>query len=537
MQIKFNRFNKARFTRSLLITMIAITTMFTTTAVWAIDTTEDNSSEINANSLIEKQTNDGSGIVPRSHASIPVDDINSFAKAYAITKNYYVENVSDNKLMNGAINGMLTNLDPHSSYLDKEAFKQLNDMVTYGSFAGLGIEVSREKDSGIKVVAPIEGTPAYYAGIRSGDIIMKINNLPVSNMTLEEAIKKMRGKAGTKVHLTISRNRELKPLHFSITRNIIKIKSVKYAMLKPDYAYLRITNFQVDTVANMVNTLNKIISTNHSLKGIVLDLRDNPGGILQAAVGVAGGFLPENNLIVYTKGRSPNANQKFRNVAQDYLLEADNKDDLAHLNKVFKKIPLIVLINQGTASASEIVAGALQDYARAKIVGTKSFGKGSVQTVIPLSTDTAIKLTTALYYTPKGRSIQAEGIKPDIIIHSEYDDLLNSWDMSEAGLNKHLSNPNQKNSKSVVTIEDTHDTPIINPSKQITTQAELKSRSLMQIKSMPKIVHQDQANVSLKDDFQLQWALNILEGKPIPKPTRNQQVKQHKIKKVKHKKY
>lgn len=445
--------------------------------------------------------------------SIPVDDINNFAKVYAITKTYYVESLADDKLIKGAINGMLTSLDPHSQYLDKTEFKQLSEM-TAGAFGGLGIEVSRDKnDAGIKVVAPIDGTPAYNAGVRSGDLIVKINNQPVAGMGLDEAIKKMRGKPGTTVIITVSRKNELKPLILTIKRAIIQVRSVKFGMLTPDYAYVRITDFQQDTVTNLVKSLNTIYSKHHNLKGMVLDLRDDPGGILQGAVGVAGVFLPKNSLIVYTNGRAPNSNQKFYNKPEDYSIDDGSNDALEQVPVMYKTIPMVLLVNQGTASASEIVSGALQDYDRAKVVGTKTFGKGSVQTIIPLSKDTAVKLTTALYYTPNGRSIQASGIKPDIIVKNEYTDLLDSWDMSEASYDNHLENP----TKGAILTKQKDNTPVISPPKQIKTQDQLDARYKDQMARMPKVVNQNMANIDLKTDFQLQWALNILEGKPLPK--------------------
>lgn len=454
-----------------------------------------------------------SAIGPAS-VSIPVDEINNFAKVYAITKSYYVESVSDPKLIKGAINGMLTNLDPHSAYLDQSDFKQLSEMTT-GSFAGLGIEVSRDKDGGgVKVVAPIDGTPAYYAGIKSGDLIVKINGQPVADMTLDAAIKKMRGKAGTTVNLTVMRKSELKPLSFTIKRAVIQVHSVKYAMLSNDIAYIRVTDFQQDTVSNLVNILNIIYKKNQHLKGLVLDLRDDPGGILQGAVGVAGAFLPNNSLVVYTDGRAPNSNNKYYNDTKGYALSSG--DSLSSVPAIFKTLPMVLLVNQGTASASEIVAGCLQDYKRAKVMGTTTFGKGSVQTVIPLTDDTAVKLTTALYYTPKGRSIQARGIKPDIIVQSEYNDLLNSWDMSEASYNNHLANPTSK----TTLIKESDNTPVIMPPQQIKTKAELDKRYKDQLNNMPKIVNQNIANIDLKNDFQLQWALNVLNGKPLPALTK-----------------
>ncbi len=441
--------------------------------------------------------------------TIPIDEINNFARIYAITKNYYVESVNDSKLMKGAVTGMLSNLDPHSDYLDTEDFKQLSEM-TSGSFAGLGIEVSRDKgDSGVKVVAPIYGTPAYNAGIKSGDFIVRIDDTPVSGMSLDDAIKRMRGKAGTKVRISIARANELKPIEFTIIRAKIEIHSVKSAMLAPDYGYIRITNFQADTSNELAKALNKL-AANPSLKGLVIDLRDDPGGLLQSAVGVSAAFLPKDSLVVYTDGRIASSKQKYYVKPDDYDIDGTQEKSLNSIPDKFKTLPIVVLVNQGTASASEIVSGALQDYKRAKIIGVKTFGKGSVQTVIPLSKDTAVKLTTALYYTPKGRSIQAQGISPDIIVQSEYSDLLDSWDVSEASLDKHLNHPDNATKTNVESV------PVIRPPKQIATKAELKAKLDTKMKQVPKVVDQTQAQVDLKEDFQLQWALNILEGKPLP---------------------
>lgn len=443
--------------------------------------------------------------------TIPVDDVNNFAKVYAITKNYYVESVNDTKLMKGAIDGMLNNLDPHSDYLDAEDFKQLSEM-TSGSFAGLGIEVSRDKgNGGVKVVAPIYGTPAYLAGVQSGDVIVKIDGVPVSGLSLDEAIKRMRGKEGTKVVITVARTNSLKPIDFTITRAKIVVRSVQSTMLNPSYAYIRITNFQADTSNELALALNKVYTANPQLKGLVLDLRDDPGGLLQSAVGVAGAFLPKDSLVVYTDGRLPSAKQKYYVSPNDYDVDGTQQAKMNSIPALFKTLPMVVLINQGTASASEIVSGALQDYGRARILGVKSFGKGSVQTVIPLSKNTAVKLTTALYYTPKGRSIQAEGIKPDVIIQSEYSDILDSWDMTEASLDHHISNPTIESIKS-----STESVPVIRPLKQIASQDEIKAKAEARMKKMPKVADQSQAQVDLKNDFQLEWALNIIEGKPLP---------------------
>ena len=449
-----------------------------------------------------------------ANTTIPMDDINTFAKVYAITKNFYVESITDTKLMKGAIAGMLNNLDPHSNYLDQNDFKQLNEM-TSGSFAGIGIEISRDKDiGGIKVVAPIDGTPAYINGIKSGDIIIKIDNQPVSGMQLDEAIKKMRGVAGTKVVLTVARKGHLPPIKFNIIRANISVKSVKYTMLAKDYAYIRITNFQSDTITELVTALNNVYKQDPGLKGLILDLRDDPGGLLQAAVGVTGAFIPQNSLVVYTKGRAPNTDQKFYVMPKYYNLSDSDEaaNILAKVPAIFKVLPMVVLVNQGSASASEIVAGAIQDYKRGKIIGTKTFGKGSVQSVIPLTEDTAVKITTALYYTPRGRSIQAKGIKPDIIVQNEYNDLYDSWDLSEATLDNHIGNP----SHMVSVIKDKENTPIITPPKQIKTEEELKARLKEQLSRRPAVTKPSVATVDLKNDFQLQWALSIIQGKPLP---------------------
>lgn len=459
---------------------------------------------------------DGTGGIAQqklsSGGTIPVSEVNNFAKVYAIAKNYYVESVTDTKLMKGAIDGMLNNLDPHSDYLDADDFKQLTEM-TSGAFGGLGIEVSRDKgNDGVKVVAPIFGTPAYKAGIKSGDVIVKIDNTPTSGLSLDDSIKRMRGTIGTKVTLTVARTNELKPLQFTITRAKIEVRSVQSTMLTPDYAYIRITNFQSDTSNELAKALNKLYSSNPNMKGLVLDLRDDPGGLLQSAVGVSGAFLPKDSLVVYTDGRMDSSKQKYHVKPADYDVDGTQENTLKTVPSIFKTLPMVVLVNRGTASASEIVSGALQDYKRAKILGMRTFGKGSVQTVIPLSDTTAIKLTTALYYTPKGRSIQAKGIQPDIIIQSEYSDIVDSWDVSEASYDNHLDNPVAGDAKS----GNRESAPVIKPPKQIATSEEIKARVEARAKLQPKVVDQSQAQVNLKDDFQLQWALNIIEGKPLP---------------------
>jgi len=360
----------------------------------------------------------------KDSGSLPLEDLRNFTQVFDQIRNAYVEPVDDKTLLKNAIIGMLTQLDPHSAYLDKASFEELQT-TTSGEFGGLGIEVGME-DGFVKVISPIDDTPAQRAGIKAGDIIIKIDDTPIKGMTLDESISKMRGPKGSPITLTIMRDNKDKPLDIKLIRDMIKVVSVRAKMLDAGYAYVRIAQFQVNTADDLKNALEKLQKENKSaLKGVVCDLRNNPGGLLQAAVDVADLFL-EKGTIVSTKGRVSNANLEYEATAGDVLNHA----------------PMVVLINEGSASASEIVAGALQDQKRAIIMGTQSFGKGSVQTVIPLSEDRAIKLTTARYYTPSGRSIQAEGITPDIVVEpavlesAETD----NFRIKEANLSGHLEN-------------------------------------------------------------------------------------------------
>ena len=329
--------------------------------------------------------------------TLPLDELRAFTEVFARIKNDYVEPVDDRKLLEEAIRGMLAGLDPHSAYLDKESYDELQEGTT-GEFGGLGIEVGTEEGF-IKVISPIDDTPAQKAGIKAGDLIIKLDDTPVKGISLNDAVKLMRGKPGTTIKLTIIRNGEEKPLEFTLTRAVIKLASVRIKTLDPGYGYVRISNFQANTGPDLRKELDKLKQeNNNNLKGIVLDLRNNPGGVLNAAVDVADMFI-DKGLIVYTEGRVKDSQLKFNAKPGDLI------DD---------KVPMIVLVNGGSASASEIVAGALQDHKRAVIMGQKTFGKGSVQTILPMSNGTAIKLTTARYFTPSGRSIQASGIVPDI---------------------------------------------------------------------------------------------------------------------------
>ncbi len=360
---------------------------------------------------------------------IPLNELRTFSEIFGRIKNNYVEPVEDRELLQNAIRGMLSGLDPHSTYLDLEDFKSLRE-GTSGEFGGLGIEVAME-DGFVRVVSPIDDTPAANGGILAGDLIIRLDDTPVKGLALRDAVDIMRGKPGTDLLLTIIRDGEDKPLKITLTRAIIKVKSVKHRTLEAGYGYVRISTFQQRTGEALNEAIDQLKKENDgTLKGLVLDLRNNPGGLLNAAVDVSDAFIT-NGMIVYTDGRIPDSKQEFTAKPRDVL----------------KGAPLVVLVNGGSASASEIVAGALQDHHRAVILGTKTFGKGSVQTVMPLTDSTAVKMTTARYFTPSGRSIQAEGIVPDITVERVNVTASENADfepLRERDLSKHISNGNGK---------------------------------------------------------------------------------------------
>ncbi len=327
-------------------------------------------------------------------SQVTYEKLKVFSEVYALIKKNYVEDVDEEEILYGAISGMLETLDPHSSFLDPESFKEMK-VDTRGEFGGLGIEITRSERA-IKVVSPIEDTPAYRAGMKAGDLIIKIEDESTQGMGLLEAVKKMRGKPGTKITLTVFRKDHPKPIIVKIIRAIIKIRSVKWRMERDDVAYIRLIQFNEQSYPMLVKAI-KALRKEKKFKGVVLDLRNNPGGLLDQAVQVADAFL-NSGRIVYTKGRISGKDMSFD----------------AHDGDLSEGVPIVVLINSGSASASEIVSGALQDHRRAVIMGTPSFGKGSVQTIIPLVDGSGLRLTTAQYYTPNGRSIQAKGISPDI---------------------------------------------------------------------------------------------------------------------------
>jgi len=401
-----------------------------------------------------------------TQATLPVEELRTFSDVFGRIKNDYVVDVDDKELIENAIRGMLSGLDPHSSYLDAEQFTELQ-VGTTGQFGGLGIEVGMENGF-VKVIAPIDDTPAQRAGVQSGDLVIRLDDTPVKGMTLNEAVKVMRGEPGSDIELTIVREGLDQPLKITITRDVIKVKSVRARMLEPGFGYLRISQFQSKSAENMVDAIDDLKKENKGpLEGLVLDLRNNPGGVLNGAVAVSDAFL-KKGMIVYTEGRIADSRLRFNATPDDVIDGA----------------PLVVLVNQGSASASEIVAGALQDHKRAIIVGVKTFGKGSVQTILPLSSNSALKLTTARYYTPSGRSIQAEGITPDIELESiEVASIeRNIEPLTEADLSGHLENGKSD--------------------KKADKKADKKSDD----------AEEEDVALSPADDYMLYEALNLLKG-------------------------
>jgi carboxyl-terminal processing protease len=428
--------------------------------------------------------------------NLPIDELRTFAEVFGKIKSDYVEPVEDKKLINEALNGMLTGLDPHSSFLNLDDFKDLNQ-ATQGEFGGLGIEVGME-DGFVKVISPIEDSPAYKAGLKSGDLIMKLDDASTKGLTLNDSVKKMRGKPGTSILLTVLRKGESKPLTFNLVRAIVKSQSVKGKLIEPNYAYVRVAQFQEHTGEDLAKLLKNLRQENKvPFKGILLDLRNNPGGLLNAAVGVSAAFLPKGDLVVYTEGRAPDSKMHLTAVPGDYLKGGGKDDYLKDLPEDIRTTPMAVLVNNGSASASEIVAGALQDHKRALIVGMQSFGKGSVQSILPMNNGTAIKMTTARYFTPNGRSIQAKGIVPDIIVDDGSDP---SFMTKEADLTNHLSNP--KDANSTATPKDTK--PLAPPVKK----PEEEKKKTSDTPTGP-------IEPTSKADKQFQEAMNILKGLQI----------------------
>jgi len=431
-----------------------------------------------------------------SQPPIPYADLQLLAAVFGKIKSDYVDPVPDQKLIKEAIIGMVHGLDPHSDFLDAEAFKELQ-VDTQGKFGGLGLEVGVE-DGVIRVVSPIEDTPAFRAGIKPGDLVVKIDETATRDLPLNKAIELMRGEPGTHVALTVVRKGVESPLTFTLTREVINVRSVDAKMLEPGYGYIRIRSFQERTGEDLAKSIKNLYGQGE-LKGLVLDLRSDPGGLLNEAVAVSAAFLPKDALVVYTDGRTPDSHMRLTASRENYA--RGHEDYLKGLPPAVKKVPIAVLVDGGTASASEIVAGALQDYKRATVLGTQTFGKGSVQSIMPLGNRAGLKLTTARYYTPAGRSIQAKGIEPDIVV----DDGRNlPYRIREANLDRHLETPKAGGRASTSAVEAMKTVDKAGANAQTSDGENAKPA-----KAPPRF------EFGAADDFQLIQATNHLKGQPV----------------------
>jgi carboxyl-terminal processing protease len=428
-------------------------------------------------------------------APLPLEELQQFAAVFGMVKSDYVEPVDEKKLITDAISGMVASLDPHSQYFDKKSFQEFRE-GTSGKFVGVGIEITQE-DGLVKVVSPIEDSPAFRAGLKTNDLITKIDDTAVKGLTMNEAVKRIKGEPNTKVTLMIFRKEENRSFPVTITREEIKTKTVRGKLIEPGYAWIRLSQFQERTTEDFVLKLEEIYKQEPKLKGLVLDLRNDPGGLLEASVAVSAAFLPENVTVVTTNGQIPDSKQTFKASPEGYLHRG--ADPLKKLPAGLKTVPLIVLVNEGSASASEIVAGALQDHKRATIMGNQTFGKGSVQTVRPLGPDTGLKLTTARYYTPSGKSIQAKGIVPDVMVDETAEgNVYAALRMREADLEKHLASGQGAEVKDTVR-EKARDEAV--------KRLEEESKKPPAERRLPEF--------GSDKDFQLQQALNQLKGLPV----------------------
>ncbi len=429
-------------------------------------------------------------------APLPLEEIQQLSAVFGLVKTDYVEPVDDKKLITDAITGMVASLDPHSQYFDKKSFKEFRE-GTSGRFVGVGIEITQEEGL-IKVVSPIEGSPAFRAGLMTNDLITKIDDTAVKGLSINDAVKRMRGEPNTKVTLTIFRKDENRSFPVTITREEIKTQSVKGKVVEPGYAWIRLSQFQERTVDDFVRKVEEVYRQEPNLKGLVLDLRNDPGGLLDAAVAVSAAFLPENVTVVTTNGQLADSKATYK-ASPDFYQRRGGGDPLKRLPAALKSVPLVVLVNEGSASASEIVAGALQDHKRATIMGSQTFGKGSVQTVRPLGPDTGIKLTTARYYTPSGKSIQAKGIVPDVMIdESEEGNIFASLRMREADLEKHLGSGQGEEKKDLAR-----------------EKAREEARKRLEEESKKPVADRKAPEFGSDKDFQLVQALNQLKGRPV----------------------
>ncbi|MCD6027660.1 MAG: family peptidase [Solimicrobium sp.] len=431
-----------------------------------------------------------SAIAQKAAGPLPIEELRQLADVFGLIKSDYVEPVDDRKLLSEAMSGMVSSLDPHSVYLDKKAFKELKE-ATQGKFVGLGIEVGME-DGYVKIIAPIEDSPADKAGVKAGDLITRLDSLSVKGMTLDEAVKHMRGEPHTKIKLTIVRKNVDKLINLTITRDIINTKSVKGKIIEPGYAWLRVSQFQEPSVDDIVKKIDALYGEDPHIKGLVLDLRNNPGGLVPSAIGISAIFLPKDVTVVSTNGQIPESKAIYT-ASREFYTTHVGVDPLVKLPKAIKTVPLVVLVNTGSASASEIVAGAIQDHKRGLVMGTQTFGKGSVQTIRQITADTGIKLTTARYYTPNGRAIQAKGITPDLNVEETAEnDGINSLRLRESDLQKHLDNDKDKTAGTEK------------------RDQEADEKRALEIEKTLKPLEYGSAT-----DFQLAQALNQLKGLPV----------------------
>jgi carboxyl-terminal processing protease len=436
-------------------------------------------------------------IARNSVSQLPLEELQQLAAVFGMVKSDYVEPVDEKKLINDAISGMVSGLDPHSQFFDKKTFKEFREGTT-GKFVGVGIEIGME-DGLVKVVSPIEGSPAFRAGLKSGDLITKIDDTVVKGLSMDQAVKKMRGEPNTKVVLTVFRKAESRSFPVTITREEIRVQSVRAKMVEPGYGWLRVSQFQDRTVDDFARKLEELYKQDPAMKGLVLDLRNDPGGLLEGAVAISAAFLPSDVVVVTTNGQITDSKATFKATPSDYLRRGGT-DPLRRLPDAVKKVPLVVLVNEGSASASEIVAGALQDHKRATIMGAQTFGKGSVQTVRQLSPDTALKITTARYYTPSGASIQAKGIVPDVMLDETAEgNVFAALRVREADLEKHIQSGQGAEVK-----DEAREKAREEARKKLEEEAAKRAAAP---KPLPEF--------GSSEDFQLAQALNRLKGKPV----------------------
>jgi carboxyl-terminal processing protease len=431
-------------------------------------------------------------------AQLPIEELQQLAAVFGLVKTDYVEPVDERKLISDAIGGMVAGLDPHSQYFDKKSFKEFRESTT-GKFVGIGIEMGME-DGLVKVVTPIEGSPAFRAGMKSGDLITKIDDTLVKGLSVDQAVKRMRGEPSTKVVLTIFRKLENRVFPVTIVREEIRVQSVRSKFIEPGYAWLRVSQFQDRTVEDFSRKLEEIFKQEPGLKGLVLDLRNDPGGLLEGAVAISAAFLPSDVTVVSTNGQIADSKQLFK-ASPEFYLRRGGPDPLRKLPDAVKRVPLVVLVNEGSASASEIVAGALQDHKRATIMGAQTFGKGSVQTVRQLSSETALKITTARYFTPSGASIQAKGIVPDVMLDETAEgNLFAVLRTREADLEKHLQSGQGAEQKD-----------------QAREKARDEARKRLEddVAKKANAAPKPPVEFGTPEDFQLLQAINRLKGKTV----------------------